>query len=276
MMDYLAVGHVCMDKIETGFVLGGSASYCCLYAHALGLQSEMITSYGKDFLFEESLKNISITNYSASQTTIFQNIYAGEQRTQFLLGKANDLFIDNQLISKKTSKIIHLCPLADELFFKEKIETEQLVCMTIQGWLRARDQSQKVTFKMMDFEVLQNADIVVLSTEDLPDISSHLPVILEKSDIVVVTDGSNGATCFRTGNSLHLPAYSTDVVDPTGAGDIFALGFFISFSQEENIHQAMIAGHALASLCVQRHGVENPPSEIDWEERIDAYKKRYI
>ena len=42
----LCIGHVCHDKMDNGYKLGGTVSYASLFAAQLGGNTEIITSAG--------------------------------------------------------------------------------------------------------------------------------------------------------------------------------------------------------------------------------------
>jgi len=270
-LDYLCVGHVCMDMMQSGFVMGGSAAYCSLYAKTLGYKSGVITSFGDQYEFKGVLSNLdSVTVDHAERSTIFENRYLGEQRTQILHSVAEKISL-NRFVSKEECSILHLCPLADEVMLGTNFSTDSFVCMTIQGWLRGRNESKEVVYKEMDFEVLKLADVVILSEEDIPDIDNKLEMLKEYSNILIITNGSQGAKCYQNGTMQFFPASPAKMIDPTGAGDIFATGFCLNYYKSQNLKQAMIAGHCLASLCVEREGLESIPNLYQYKNKVIEY-----
>ena len=46
-LDYLVIGHVTQDLVNGGVMLGGTASYSTMTAHALGLRTGLVTSCPK-------------------------------------------------------------------------------------------------------------------------------------------------------------------------------------------------------------------------------------
>jgi sugar/nucleoside kinase (ribokinase family) len=60
--------------------------------------------------------------------------------------------------------------------------------------------------------------------------------------IVVVTDGSDGAYCFDGQKDYFAPIIEIPVVERTGAGDAFAVGFMGAIMLEESIEEAMLWG----------------------------------
>lgn len=59
---------------------------------------------------------------------------------------------------------------------------------------------------------------------------------------VVVTDGSDGAHCFDGQKDYFVPIIETVVVERTGAGDAFAVGFMGAVMLGKSIEEAMVWG----------------------------------
>jgi sugar/nucleoside kinase (ribokinase family) len=78
--------------------------------------------------------------------------------------------------------------------------------------------------------------------------------------MLVATQGSHGSMLFNGSDIFSISAYPLeDEVDPTGAGDCFAGGFFGYLAQHESLDEAtlrraMIFGSVLGSFCVEDFG----------------------
>lgn len=82
--------------------------------------------------------------------------------------------------------------------------------------------------------LLEYVDICKMSVEEIKMITGEQDLQKAADDVmnrgvsaVLVTDGPNGAYVFYDGKSRHIPPTDADVIDTTGAGDIF-FGTFIS------------------------------------------------
>jgi sugar/nucleoside kinase (ribokinase family) len=101
-------------------------------------------------------------------------------------------------------------------------------------------------------------------------------------DTLVVKHGEYGATLFNGGNSntFKVPALPLDeVVDPTGAGDSFAGGFFGYLASQPALtpgafRHAMFYGSVMGSFAVQRFGTEQLQRLT--REEIDARFKQFV
>jgi sugar/nucleoside kinase (ribokinase family) len=98
---------------------------------------------------------------------------------------------------------------------------------------------------------------------------------------VLIKRGGTGSRLFSREGSRLLPAYPVDSVrDPTGAGDLFAGGLMGHLAREPRIdeaaiHRAMLAGSVVASLGVERFGLEAfwKTSRRDLEDRIRSFRQ---
>ncbi len=60
----------------------------------------------------------------------------------------------------------------------------------------------------------------------------------------------------------------TRVVDLTGAGDSFAAGFLIHYSETGDLLKAARFGNATASLAIESEGAETMPTRAEVEARV--------
>ena len=104
-------------------------------------------------------------------------------------------------------------------------------------------------FSMMNVLLLNEEESIFLT--GLIDIQRALDYLLEYSEVVVIKRGSLGAIAKARGyDSISVPAFSTTVVDTTGAGDSFAAGFIATYASKHDLTAAMTAGTELAAQCV--------------------------
>ena len=84
-----------------------------------------------------------------------------------------------------------------------------------------------------------------------------------------MTDGEHGIFVFRDKGPIEswaaFPARAT--VDPTGAGDTFAISFLIRLAETGDEHLAIRFALAASSLAVERRGVQNIPTRDEIESR---------
>jgi sugar/nucleoside kinase (ribokinase family) len=104
-------------------------------------------------------------------------------------------------------------------------------------------------FSLMNVLLLNEEESIFLT--GLIEIERALDYLLEYSEVVVIKRGSLGAIAKARGyDSISVPAFSTTVVDTTGAGDSFAAGFIATYASNHDLTAAMTAGTELAAQCV--------------------------
>lgn len=63
----------------------------------------------------------------------------------------------------------------------------------------------------------------------------------------------------------QIPAYSTNAIDPTGAGDVYGGSFIVEYSRTHDYVEAALFASAAASLMVEQVGpnFQLVPSEVE-------------
>ena len=84
------------------------------------------------------------------------------------------------------------------------------------------------------------------------------------AEIVALRQGEAGATVHRadTGETHHIPAFKTTVVDPTGAGNAFCGGFLAGWMETKDLRTAGMYGVISASFLVEQVGLPQPNSTL--------------
>lgn len=89
------------------------------------------------------------------------------------------------------------------------------------------------------------------------------------AEVVALRQGAGGAIVHRadTGETWHISAFETPVVDPTGAGNAFCGGFLVGWVQTADLCLAGLYGSVAASFLVEQVGLPPPRPEIRTEAR---------
>lgn len=89
------------------------------------------------------------------------------------------------------------------------------------------------------------ADIVKLSDEDaewLYGTTDPQAVLAKGAKVVLVTEGSKGATAYTARGAVQVAAPKITVADTVGAGDTFNAGFLASLDRDGLLSKAQVAG----------------------------------
>jgi len=72
--DYLAIGYITKDLLDSGFTVGGTVNYSGLTARNLGRGVGVVTSASPYLDLKEALPGIEVVSVPSSVTNAFQNI----------------------------------------------------------------------------------------------------------------------------------------------------------------------------------------------------------
>ena len=260
------MGHVTRDKVENGYKPGGTVTYSGQVADALGYRTAVLTSAREDYDLREVLAGLEVRKIPAPHDAVFSNIYDGNNRVQILHSKANDIMAADVPEAWMTSKILHLGPLTNEVEPDiVDLFPNSLIGLTPQGWMRRWGEDGRVYATAFPAEerLLRAADATVLSEEDLLD-DGMLDRYKAWSKILVVTQNFAGCTVFCDGDEIQVPAPKIELVEPTGAGDIFAAAFFVGLHRSQNAVSAAEFANHIAAHSVTKVELNN--KVIAWRE----------
>jgi len=94
------------------------------------------------------------------------------------------------------------------------------------------------------------------------DFEQCLAALASKVATLVVTQGPAGATALEAGERVEIPAVPVDqVVDTTGAGDLFAAGFLAARCRGHGLRQCLETG-AIAAAEIISHFGARPEADL--------------
>ena len=173
----------------------------------------------------------------------------------------------------------------------QQIEKPKFVGLdTMNYWREKTPGDLKKVLRLVNILIINDTEARELSREhNLVKAAKKIGAMMEKNSTIVIKRGEYGLLMFQflslrggqrpTKQSqkkiaslpsvarndikvFHLPGYPLeDVVDPTGAGDSFAGGFFGYLAKTDNISwpnlkKACVAGSVMASFCVEAIGTK--------------------
>jgi sugar/nucleoside kinase (ribokinase family) len=264
MADYVLVGHMTADLTPVGRIAGGTVSYAARTAAAFGWKVAVVTSSTADEPLLETLRPFAdVRVIPADETTTYENIYGAHGRIQYIRGRAQPIMLDDIPADLRSAQMVHLAPIADEVAPDvTSAFGEATILATLQGWMRRWDADEVVRFKPFEYEhMLRAVDIVVFSEEDIRAAPDTEAWVVQRARHVFVTRAERGGSYFHDGVEDSYTSPQVAVVDPTGAGDIFASALLaslplVSFDMR---YATRIAAH-LAAYSVTRRGVLGAPT----------------
>ena len=273
-LDFVAVGHVTIDRVSGRKRLGGAAAFASLTAERLGLRSGLVTSAAPTFPFWDSLDGVEIHCQEAARTTELENIYDRRERRQRVLAEAAPL-TEASLASIRgrlaDDAAVLYCPVVHEVELTlAPLAPRGLAGVAPQGFFR-RWKPQGLV-EACDWEdaltALAGADVVTMSEDDHvapEELAEEFP-----GRAFVVTKGAKGARIYSQGDVYDLPAFPAVEVDPTGAGDVFAAAFLLALRERRPVVRAARFAACVASFAVEAPGIEGIPTRKAVEARLEA------
>ena len=269
-IDYLVIGHITCDVTPQGPRIGGTACYAGLTAHALGLRVGIVTSWANNLPLGP-LEDIPIANFPTEQSTTIENISTQGGRVQLVHSVAPALDINIIPEPWKTTPIVHLGPVAQEVepglirYFPTS-----LIGLTPQGWLRSWSADGLVhhTEWPEGSFLLGQAGAVVISVEDVDSNEEIIEEMAGYSRILAVTEAAHGARLYWNGDVRRFRPPVVTEVDDTGAGDIFAAVFFARLHATRDPWEAARLATLLSAISVTRPGLEGIPTAEEIKESM--------
>ena len=92
------------------------------------------------------------------------------------------------------------------------------------------------------------AGFLEAAARQLPDLAQRLQQLGPRGSVAVVTDGERGSWCASDEGAFHVPAYPVEVVDTTGAGDVFHGAFLFAVTRGWSLRRSLAIASAAAAL----------------------------
>lgn len=275
---------------ELAFLTGGGGTNTAVAFARLGLKTAFLNTLGKDESGQQILKELKkekvtfigtlstkMTNYSIVLDSIEHD------RTILVYKGASSDFRFNMVNKRKLkTKWFYLCSLVET--FKE---LEHIVCYAeSQGIKTAFNPSEYLVQKGKVYlsKVLSNIDVLIFNKEEakilLKKQEDEIPLLMKElfslgPQIIVITDGKNGAYCSDQKNLYTILPRKIHVVETTGAGDAFASSFITGIIQKNDIEFSLKLAQANAESVIQHYGAKN--ILLAWKSAIASIKKnRYV
>ena len=293
-MSLVVVGSIAFDAFgERDRALGGAAVHFALAAsyfsdvRVVGPVGDDFTESEYEVLRRHRVNTEDIEHVEGGKTFFYACEYEWNLNIRHTLDTQLNVFADFQPKLSEGSIKAQTLFLANIQPDLQREVREQCKGASLSGldsmnfWIESARESLVRTVSMVDL-VLLNDDEVRMLTEE-PTLLKGAQRIMDLGPrAVVVKLGEYGASLFTREGFFSLPAYPLEmVIDPTGAGDAFAGGFFgyldahDGATDDDTLRKAMTYGSAVASYWVEEFGCERAErltrEEID--ERYDAFRR---
>ncbi|MGH7302918.1 MAG: PfkB family carbohydrate kinase, partial [Candidatus Rokuibacteriota bacterium] len=232
--DFVAIGHVTLDRFGEATRPGGSALYAAITAHRLGLSVGLLTSHGDDFPLEVIPPKIEVVTVAAADTTLFEHRHEPGGRVSHVRAVASPLTADDVPDDWRDAALSLLAPVVDEVDpMIAALFTDGAVGAAAQGWVRQVQPDGLVVPRAwrLPERLLQSVQALFLSREDIRGQEAEVAEWFQRMPVGVLTADRAGALLFVNGERYGVQPRRAREVDPTGAGDVFAATFLVQYQR---------------------------------------------
>ena len=276
-IDVLLIGHMTVDQVPGGRMLGGTVSYAAPTYAAFGHKVGVLTSAAyNESLLKHLLPYGKLMVIPAENSLTYENVYSPEGRTQYVRATAEPLEFGDIPNAWTNAPYVHLGPLANEVNPAEIASRfpNAMVMLTLQGLMRRWDADGKVQFKRwFDEEAFKLIDIIVYSEEDIHQyrqLTNEIKAIVKH---VVVTNGRSGGMYYHNGDAMKYESLEVQPRDLTGAGDVFASSLLGLLPIVDNdVQKAVTIAGRLAAFSVTRAGVDSAPTKAEIKRELEQFR----
>jgi sugar/nucleoside kinase (ribokinase family) len=285
-MAILVVGSVAFDSIETPFgrvdhCLGGAATHFSLAASYF-TDVRVIAVVGEDFLPKHeavfAARGIDTRGLERAPGLSFHwtGAYAGAMAEAQTLGTDLNVFerfdpkIPASYLDTEYLFLANIDPVLQARVRKQMPGVKMVCGDTMNYWIKDHAANLAMVLRELDVLLINDGEARMLSGETNPVLAAR--AVMEMGPkALVVKHGEYGATAFfsdrmfaeaKTPRPFRAPALPlAEVVDPTGAGDSFAGGFYGYLASQPVLtpavfRRAMFYGGVMGSFAVERFGTE--------------------
>ncbi len=267
--------------------VAGTAGYMALALHSLGLRPVILSSVGEDqdgsFLLEQldqlGIETSGVVTLKGSQTpTSFVIVHKDGSRAIVSVSGAHDEF-GLDMYNEKKGLLSHneevvicgnfLLPKftvvdALEVAIEQKKLGKKIYfdpSWDPHGWkVETRENTLKL-IKYVDVCLLNETEICHLTNE--LDWKKAVKIVGQYCDEVVVKLGEKGAAVFVGGELHTAKGYTVPVVDTTGAGDTFDMGYLYASRKGWSFERRLDFANKIASILISQKTREKYPQLLE-------------
>ena len=257
---------------------GGSAANTMSGLAQLGVEAGFLSKIGEDEIgrfFEKQMTESHVKPLMLKSETPSGRVQAlvtadGERTFATCLGAAAEMYADDikpELFQGWDIFYVEGYLVANPTMLKKAIETAKAQGMTIAIDLASYNVVEESHDFLLDL-VNNYVDIVFANEKEAFAFTGMEPkaavnYIAERCDIAVVKVGAKGAFIQCGNEVVTVPPMKANVVDTTGAGDMWAAGFLAGFVKGENLQKCGMMGAVVAKNIIEVVGAKM--DEVRWE-----------
>lgn len=230
----------------------GNDKYGDLFARNIN-KSDVFFEKKETFLKDQTSKSIILVTPDAERS---MNTFLGasvnfnvNSINEPLILKSNYIYIEGYLFDQTEAKkaIYDCCKLARANNCKVALSLSDQFCVD-----RHRQDFNNLIKQYVDIIFANESEIKSLYQNDL---EGSLREILKNVETGAITLGSKGSIVFKDHDSFSIdPIKVTNLVDTTGAGDLYASGFLYGYVNNKSIKECGDIGSKAAAEIITHYG----------------------
>ena len=271
-----------LEKFDNSMAPGGSAANTIHGLAKCGVKTGFIGFTGNDKVgkfFDDAMKSVGVQPimfHGDVPSGIAQAIISPDGERTFATHLGAAVLLNESLLTSDIFKGWDYCYvegylIANRPLFKKAIELAKLAgCKVVLDLA-----SYNVVEDNRDFlvELLPQIDIVFANEEEAKALTHSTPedaleFIAKNCEIAVVKVGSKGSLIKRGDEMVQVGCSKVNVIDTTGAGDMYAAGFLAGLINGYDLKKSGELGTCLAGNVIQVMGAKL--NDCQWE-KINSY-----
>jgi fructokinase len=160
------------------------------------------------------------------------------------------IFLEGYLLDNATGEEMfkHVIDLAKKKNIKVAMSLSDIFCVS-----KHRKDFIKLLKNDLDFLFGNENEInVLMQKNNLLDSMNEIKSI---NKLIIITRSENGSVAILNNEIINCESVKADkVLDLTGAGDLFAAGFFKEYLDKSNIRKCLQTGSEIAAMIIQKIG----------------------
>jgi len=254
--------------IKSSYKMAGGACANVIYGLSkLGIKCRFYSTIGKDEdanFFIKSMENVDLRLFITHEKTgkVFVYVDKDGERTFFVHPNASEVL--NIEICEEEYKEIDYFYL-DPFPSKNSLDLHLKVAKNAKRFDKFVILNPGYPYVSLGFKrlsrLLKFTDLVIISRDEFKSLEANEDDFLKFVDILVITLGKDGSKAVTKDREYYQPAFNVKVVDTTGAGDAFAVGFLYGFINNLSLDLCLRLGNFIASYNIQYYGARNYPDK---------------
>jgi sugar/nucleoside kinase (ribokinase family) len=301
--DLVGIGNPVYDTIITpwnktqGRVLSGCSTNACLAAKRLGMKRVgLVGTVGSDYAerFRHDMNEYgieTIVERSEGETGGFHLVYDEEgNRTLDVLGVGGKITSKSFADAFLDSRFFLIGPILGEVDFRLvafiRSSSSGTIFLDPQGLIRIIGEDGRISHrcnseefakiaKLADFikpneyesEIITGETNHALALRRLGGLGNNLPI---------VTLADRGSVLLEESRIHRIPAFATQAVDPTGAGDVYGGSFIAEYQRTGSAVESALYASAAASLKVEQVGPDFHLTDRDARKRKETLREKVV